>query len=432
MSANQTARAAGRTLPFPTAGVAFPAPYTNVNDTYYDSGGIRRDWLGAVTLAVPLATWLDAEATYYHHYDKGSGGIYTPAVFSPATAVSAAFPLSVRTTEYGINRDGGLLRTTARMGAHTLSLGYWHEDNDASTDRNYYAVAQDNRPDVTAFLHNPFRSDFLTDLTTVTNQYFVSDTWKLADALTVAGGFKGARVSNGIVTTFGTPFINGRIAAKDWFQPQIGATFRAGGQEFFANYAENMRAFISSFRGPFGTTQAGFEAIRGTLRPETSRTIEAGWRFDLAGLRGVVAIYDVKFRNRLLAAFSGANILGNPSVLQNVGSVTSRGVEVGATYRVSRPLSLIASYSYNDSTYDDNRQRRRAGRDAGRTHRRHASAPRQGGGQLRRRQSVRQSGGRLYLAPERHLHGRCDGSGLHADRCGTRLSLPGEQRLCGA
>lgn len=70
------------------------------------------------------------------------------------------------------------------------------------------------------------------------------------------------------------PFINGKIAAKDWFQPQIGATYRVGRQEFFANYAENMRAYISSFRGPFGTTQAGFEAIRGVLKPETSRTIE--------------------------------------------------------------------------------------------------------------------------------------------------------------
>lgn len=114
-----------------------------------------------------------------------------------------------------------------------------------------------------------------------------------------------------------------------------------------------MRAYISSFRGPFGTTQVGFEAIRGTLEPETSRTIEGGWRFDLGRLRGVVAVYDVKFRNRLLAAFSGANILGNPSILQNVGSVTSRGVEVGATYRISPVLSLIGSYSYNDSTYDD-------------------------------------------------------------------------------
>ena len=348
VSANQTAAAGRKPLPFPGAGTAFPAPYTNVNDTYYDSGGFRRDWLGALTLAAPVAGWLDASATYYHHYDRGSGGIYTPAVFSPD-----GFPLSVRTTEYGIKRDGGIVNLTARAGPHTIQLGYWHEDNRASTDRNYYAVSQTDRPDVTDLLHNPFRSDFLTDLSTVTNQYFLSDSWKLTPALTIAGGFKGARIENGIVTTFGTPFINGHIAARDWFQPQVGATYRAGRQEFFANYAENMRAYISSFRGPFGTTQAGFEAIRGSLKPETSRTIEGGWRFDLGQVRGVVALYDVKFRNRLLAAFSGANILGNPSILQNVGSVTSRGVEVGATWRATPVLSLIGSYSYNDSRYDD-------------------------------------------------------------------------------
>lgn len=348
VSANQTAAAARRALPFPTAGVVFPSPYTNVNDTYYDSGGFRKDWLGALTLNVPVADWLDLGATYYHHYDRGSGGIYTPAVFSPD-----GFPLSVRTTEYGINRDGGIARATARLGAHTFQIGYWHEDNDATTDRSYYAVSQTNRPDVTDLLKSPFRSDFLTDLTTVTNQFFVSDSWQLSDALTIAGGFKGARVENGITTTFGTPFINGKIAAKDWFQPQIGATWRVGRQEFFANYAENMRAYISSFRGPFGTTQVGFEAIRGVLKPETSRTVEGGWRFNAGPLRGVLAVYDVKFENRLLAAFSGANILGNPSVLQNVGSVTSRGVEVAATYRVMPRLSLIGSYSYNDSTYDD-------------------------------------------------------------------------------
>ncbi|PTQ13169.1 TonB-dependent receptor [Sphingomonas oleivorans] len=348
VSANKTAAAAKKPLPFPSAGTVFPAPYTNVNDTYYDSGGRREDLIGAATLAVPVAPWLDVSGTFYHHDDKGTGGIYTPAVFSPG-----GFPLSVRTTEYAIDRNGGIVNATARLGDHMLQFGYWYERNDSATDRNYYAVSETNRPDVTDFLKTPFRSDFLTDLETLTHHVFVSDSWRLTDALTLAGGFKGVRVKNSIVTTFGTPFINGSIAAKDWFQPQIGATYRIAGQEFFANYAENMRAYISSFRGPFGTTQAGFEAIRGVLKPETSRTVEAGWRFDLGDVRGVLALYDVKFRNRLLAAFSGANILGNPSVLQNVGSVTSRGVELGATYRLTPALSLIGSYSYNDSSYDD-------------------------------------------------------------------------------
>lgn len=348
ISANQTASRAGRALPFPTAGTVFPSPYTNINDTYYDSGGLRRDLLGALSLETPITDWLSAKATYYHHDDKGSGGIYTPAVFSPD-----GFPLSVRTTEYGVHRNGGLADFTARLGAQTITFGYWHEDNKGSTDRNYYAVSQTNRPNVTSFLKNPFRSDFLTDLTTVTNQIYVNDSIRLLDQLTVDVGFKGSNVRNGITTTFGTPFINGKIGTKDWFQPQVGATYRVAGQEFFVNYAENMRAYQSSFRGPFGTTQIGFEAIRNTLKPETSRTIEGGWRFSAGRLRGDIALYDVKFENRLLTAFSQANILGNPSVLQNVGSVTSRGVEIGATWAITKAISLIGSYSYNDSKYDD-------------------------------------------------------------------------------
>lgn len=348
VSANQTAAKAGKVLPFPTAGTNFPAPYTNVNDTYYDSGGIRRDLLGALTLEAPLTDWLNVKATYYHHDDKGSGGIYTPAVFSPS-----GFPLSVRTTEYGVHRNGGLLDFVAKFGTQKVSFGYWHEDNRGVTNRNYYAVSQNDRPDVTSFLTNPFRSDFLTQLSTVSDQIYITDKVGLGSHVTVDLGFKGADIRNGIITTAGTPFINGTIGARDWFQPQFGATYHVAGQEFFANYAENMRAFQSSFRGPFGTTQVGFEAIKDTLKPETSRTIEGGWRFKAGKLRGDIALYDVKFKNRLLAAFAQANILGNPSVLQNVGSVTSRGVEVGATWSVTRALSLIGSYSYNDSKYDD-------------------------------------------------------------------------------
>lgn len=348
VDANRTAASAGRPLPFPNAGTAFPAPYKNVNDTYYDSGGIRRDWLGALTLDLPVNDWLALSATYYRHNDKGSGGIYTPAVFSPD-----GFPLSLRTTEYGVDRDGGIVDAIVTLDRHTLQAGYWYEDNSGTTDRNYYAVSQTNRPDVTDFLSNPFRSDFLTQLGTITNQFHVSDRWAISDAFSLDMGFKGSDIQNSITTTYGTPFINGRIGARDWFQPQVGATWKVEKQEFFVNYAENMRAFQSSFRGPFGTTQAGFESIRGTLKPETSRTVEGGWRFNVGAVRGSFTLYDVKFENRLLAAFSSANILGNPSILQNVGSVTSRGVEVGATWRIAPSLSLLGSYSYNDSQYDN-------------------------------------------------------------------------------
>jgi iron complex outermembrane receptor protein len=41
-------------------------------------------------------------------------------------------------------------------------------------------------------------------------------------------------------------------------------------------------------------------------------------------------------------------------VLANVGSVRSLGIETGLVWRIIQPLTLTASYAYNDSTYRDN------------------------------------------------------------------------------
>ncbi|MGJ3627001.1 TonB-dependent receptor domain-containing protein [Sphingomonas sp. MMS24-JH45] len=63
--------------------------------------------------------------------------------------------------------------------------------------------------------------------------------------------------------------------------------------------------------------------------------------------------YHVDFANRLLTFANGAGIIGNPPTLNNAGDVESYGAELAATYRVMRPLTLFASYSYNKATYQD-------------------------------------------------------------------------------
>jgi iron complex outermembrane receptor protein len=54
-----------------------------------------------------------------------------------------------------------------------------------------------------------------------------------------------------------------------------------------------------------------------------------------------------------LGTSSGAAIVGNPTVLTNVGGVTSDGLEFAGTYRLTDDWKLSGSYSYNKSTYDD-------------------------------------------------------------------------------
>jgi iron complex outermembrane recepter protein len=55
----------------------------------------------------------------------------------------------------------------------------------------------------------------------------------------------------------------------------------------------------------------------------------------------------------LLGITTGAGIVGNPAVLQNVGSVRSIGFEAAGDMKIGGGFGLFASYSYNDSTYQE-------------------------------------------------------------------------------
>ncbi|WP_210358880.1 TonB-dependent receptor [Sphingomonas beigongshangi] len=361
--------AAGFVAPWTGAGFALPTGFGTVDDAYYDAAGLRRDWLGGVTFDGKLTDALSIVSTTYYHHNKGQGSWITPYSPTPAGAIggagqplplasSAAYgyasPLGFRTTEYGIDRGGNLTRLTLDTGANQLQVGGWYESNSFTQARRFYGMSN-TAPDRNArdFQSNPYFTQWNGKYDTETMQYFVADTLRLG-ALTLNGGWKGMRVKNQANLLTGT-LVNGRIKAEDWFLPQVGAVFGLGnGAELFASYTENMRAFVSSATtGPFATTQAGFNAIANTLKPETSKTIEGGARLRSGGLQLSTAGYYIDFSNRLLSFSNGAGIIGNPPTLNNAGSVHSYGAELSAYYRIVRPLSLFASYSYNKATYED-------------------------------------------------------------------------------
>ena len=97
--------------------------------------------------------------------------------------------------------------------------------------------------------------------------------------------------------------------------------------EVFASYAENMAAFQAGITGPFATTQVAFDTFANQLKPERSKTVEAGFRHAGKNVQASLALYHVKFDNRLLTVAQCSGIQGCPSAFANVGSVTSKGVE---------------------------------------------------------------------------------------------------------
>ncbi|MDO9369949.1 MAG: TonB-dependent receptor [Sphingopyxis sp.] len=337
-------------LPYPGAGLVFPAPVGTVDDAYYDASGLRKDWLAGVGVEAPLTTNWTLNAMGYYHGNKGRGLWYTPYVTTPGGA-----PMTIRTTEYDIERYGIVASSLLTLGANKLEFGVWYEDNDFNQARRFYGLADTtgapSRGSLT-FPKDPLATQWEFDFNTQTLQYHVQDTLDVG-ALQINAGWKGLRVTN-----LATPIVSGGLAsgkteAKDWFLPQAGLLYRLNDDnEVFASYTQNMRAFESSATGgPFATTQAGFDAL--DLKPETSTTYELGFRTKSSRFQGVIAGYYVDFKDRIIAFANGSGIQGNPAILSNVGDVRSWGVEAAGTFRVTPELALFASYAYNDSEYQD-------------------------------------------------------------------------------
>ncbi|WP_206364989.1 TonB-dependent receptor [Sphingomonas panacis] len=345
------------------AGQPLPGGGT-LDDSYYDAAGLRRDYLGGVTFNAKLAPGVTVKTTGYYHENTGQGSWITPynptplgALNTDGTPITNPAPLSFRTTEYGLKRGGIISALSYEAGANTFGFGGWYESSTLNIARRLYGMTL-GTPNRSAldYQSNPYATAWDGKYDTDTLQYHVEDTLKLAgDTLEISAGWKGVQVINNAKLRVGT-LAQGRIDARDWFQPQASVLYRATQNvELFADYTENMRAFTSSAAGgPFATTQVLFDAVKNTLKPEKSKTVEGGVRLRSGGFQASAVGYYVDFSNRLLSVANGVGILGNSPTLNNVGSVHTYGGEFSVNYRIVQPLSIFASYSYNHSQYQDN------------------------------------------------------------------------------
>ena len=346
----------GVTVPANTFGTTYPSPFRTIDDAYYDAAGLRRDWLASGRIDQQFSDTVSAGVQVYYHTNKGQGSWITPYRASPG-----GLPLSFRTTEYEIERIGVLGNLEADLGAHTLRIDLWYENNDFEQARRFYDMGTSQTVPLTSALEyqeNPFFTQWNNAYNTRTFQYAVQDQWELTDAFTVTAGFKGQVVkleATAINPTPG-PLALGEIESEDLFIPQIGVLYElGGGNEIFASFTQNQRAFTAAATtGPFATSAAGFDALRTRIRPETTNTYELGFRFGEGQITGVIAGYLVNFENRLLAVPQGPGIVGNAPLLSNVGDVRSVGAEIALQWQPVPDFTVTGSYAYNENTYQDN------------------------------------------------------------------------------
>lgn len=326
---------------------------------YYQGSGLRRDTLAGTSLDMAVNDNVRVKATLYTHQDDGQGHWYTPYVASPgATAAAGIYtgpglPISIRTTEYGIKRTGLVSDVTWNAGINTIDAGLWFEKSDSTLARNYYAATGPG--DANGYLSNPFRTDFYQTFSTTTTQFHIQDNLVLLDGkLKTNFGFKSPKVAIDATTVVGNR-ASGSLTAQKTFLPQVGVNYSLDEMnEVFADASQNMRAYQPGISGQFNQTQAGFNTTVGTMKPETSDTFEAGYRFKGDDLQASVTAYLTNFHDRMLNVSNSVGILGAPTVFANVGGVQSKGVEAAMSWAPVRNWNWFNSLTLNNSTYQSN------------------------------------------------------------------------------
>ena len=337
----------------------YPAPFTNTPDAvdavYFNGSGLRQDFLGGLDLAWDITDDLKLNVNTYSHTNHGVGTWDTP--YPTPVPSPTGVPISERTTEYYIQREGVTASLDYHLGSHDIEGGLWYEDNNFNQARRFYSInATGTNINNLEFPTNPFYTQWYGEFVTHTLVFHLQDNWKITDDLRLNYGFKTQSVDITGNQAIPMQLASGKISNDAGFLPQVGLNYSLHQfGEVFADFSENMQAFVgANTNGPFSTTQAGFDAIAGKLKPETSDTSELGYRFNHGPFQASIAGYYVKFYNRLLTVPTGSAIQGDPSVLANVGSVTTKGVELSGAWQFQPHWTLSGSYSYNDSTYDNN------------------------------------------------------------------------------
>jgi len=369
-----------------------PPAAVGANFRNYYSDAQRTDKLAYVKYDAYLSDNLTWSNQYYFHHNDGVGVVAGPInqaglpglfrVYYPNQDLKSIFGGSgyaTRTTEYRINRQGWLSTLRWDLGDHRVQAGLWFEHNNSGAYRRWYALDVNNPSSPYTRPSNPLITQYGSDIDNKVVQLHLQDEWRLRPDFVLQGGFKSSlQFAEGLfpvntlpaaisaTATGGLP--QGKIDTKKWFLPQIGARWDiSASSQVFANVQKNMRQFMTYGGGgnsPWSlSSQAAFDYFKATAKPETSVTYELGLRdsrkLDLGPLTafdGQVALYHVIFRDRQLAISSNpiiTSFAGGTTILSNVGSVKTDGVDMAGTFHFGRAFSFYDAISYNRSKYQD-------------------------------------------------------------------------------
>lgn len=248
------------------------------------------------------------------------------------------------------DRKGVTAALSWDIGSNRLEVGGWYETYDFDQVRPLYNLTDGGDLDRSVpYVINYYDNHFSTDVV----QLYIKDTVRLLDErLTLEFGAKGLSVDRKYHGIANLDDFNNSVTRnttkkdKDWFQPQVGASYAlAEGTELFANYAENFSA------APRLALTAGF--FNPDIKPERSKNIDIGLRTEQGAWSGYVALYDIKYQDRIIALTNPDPLVVASEIYQNVGDIKTRGAEVSGMWRPADGWRLGASLTWNKSEFQD-------------------------------------------------------------------------------
>jgi iron complex outermembrane receptor protein len=161
-------------------------------------------------------------------------------------------------------------------------------------------------------------------------------------------------VASGTLSTQKTAFGVAPFAfSKEYGQPlpNVGATWMFdSANQVFIDYTQALNAPINDDLYSIGVIGVGGSSATSPgaigVKPETSSTIEGGYRYQTSSLRATIDGYYIEDNNHIVSAFSQ---LTQDSVDTNVGAIHFWGIEGQAAWVPIDHLTLIGEFAYEHS-----------------------------------------------------------------------------------
>lgn len=332
------------------------------DEAYWQSSlGARRDHLMYLLADFPIGDNSRFTIQPYMHYNKGNGDWHAPT-YGPSPLFID--PIFFRQSQYDDKRGGLNAKFAATWGENQFEAGAWYEDNKTTNRRVGWRLKNYNTgPDVDFSKETLLFYNRTGDIKT-TMLYVQNSNTLLDNRLKVTYGAKYLDVNAGFVNNgntdnaqnFGDPTRPSlSVDAKGSFLPQLGAVLNLNGtDQLFANYSENINQFpLSPAGGVYNLSPTTFDAFKANVKPERASSVDFGIRTKKSDIEASIAAYYVNYRNRLVSTKNCQLTATCASILNNVGTVTSYGLEGLLITRLSDAWAWSTTASWNSSKIND-------------------------------------------------------------------------------